>query len=108
MAFKLVIFGTLFVICSARPGLIGNGLGAIATPGIAVAPAVSVNSGISTQSRVDYRTPVVTSVALPAVATSVALPVVAPAAYGIGYGPALSGGYGGYGGYGSYGNGHGH
>ncbi|XP_050503439.1 cuticle protein 64-like [Diabrotica virgifera virgifera] len=102
---RLVILGTLFAICSARPGLVGHGISAIAAPAIAVAPAVSVNSGVSTQSRVDYRTPVVASVAVPAVATSVALPAVAPAAYGIGYGSALSGGYGGYG---SYSNGHGY
>ncbi|CAG9831517.1 unnamed protein product [Diabrotica balteata] len=103
--FKFLLFGTLFAICSARPGLVGHGISAIASPALAVAPAISVNSGISSQSRIDYRTPVVASVAVPAVATSVGLPAVASASYGIGYGGVVSRGYGGYG---NYGNGYGY
>ncbi|XP_057671894.1 cuticle protein 64-like [Diorhabda carinulata] len=111
--YKLLIFTTIFALCSARPSNIGYtyslpSVSTFAAPVAAVSPTVSVNSGISTQSRVDYRTP--SFVAAPALATSVAVPALATSSVGFGYGGVP--GYGNNGGYGlnaiGYGIGYGH
>lgn len=75
---RIIALFSVFALCTAKPTTSGHGVVPItvATPAVSYAP-ITVNSGISQQSRVDYITPILaTVVTAPVVA---AAPAIAPA-----------------------------
>lgn len=101
---------SIFALCTAKPTNVGHGLVsapiAVATPAVSYSP-VTVNSGISQQSRVDYSTPVVANVvSSPVIAAApVSIAVAATPVTSVVAGPALVAGASTGLGYGSPGNG---